>query len=100
MVSMAQSGQKADVLFMDPPRAGSDKKFLSSVIRQKPEKIVYISCNPVTLKRDLEYLTGHGFQVRKTQPVDMFPFTDDVETVVWLSKGVADSKKIRGEFSL
>ncbi len=100
MVSMAQSSQKADVLFMDPPRAGSDKKFLSSVIRQKPEKIVYISCNPVTLKRDLEYLTGHGFQVRKTQPVDMFPFTDDVETVVWLSKGVADSKKIRGEFSL
>lgn len=85
MVAMAESGQKADVLFMDPPRGGSDKKFLSCAARQKPEKIVYISCNPVTLKHDLEYLTGHGYQVCKIRPVDMFPFTDDVETVCLLS---------------
>ncbi len=85
MVSMAQKGEKAEVVFMDPPRGGSDKKFLSSAVKLSPKKIVYISCNPETLARDLKYLTGHGYRMEKAQGVDMFPFADDVETVCLLS---------------
>ena len=70
---------------MDPPRGGSDKKFLSSAVKLSPKKIVYISCNPETLARDLKYLTGHGYRMEKAQGVDMFPFADDVETVCLLS---------------
>ena len=88
-----------DVLFVDPPRAGCDKKFLASVMRAKPKKVVYISCNPETLARDLAMMRGE-YVVRKIQPVDMFPGTRHVETVVLLSKGEVDSKKIRVEFSL
>ena len=86
MVEMAEKGQSADVVFMDPPRAGSDEKFLSSVAKMKPAKVVYISCNPVTLKRDLEYLKMKGYVAEKIQPVDMFPFTEHVETVALLVK--------------
>ena len=85
MVDMAEDGQKADVVFMDPPRSGSDEKFLSSVVKLGPEKIVYVSCGPETLARDLQYLTKHGYEVRKIQPVDMFPFTEHCETVCLLS---------------
>jgi 23S rRNA (uracil1939-C5)-methyltransferase len=66
---------------MAPPRAGSDRKFLDSLIRLKPGKVVYVSCNPETLKRDLSYLTAHGYRAGKIQPVDMFPMTEHVETV-------------------
>ena len=100
MVEMADAGQKADVVFMDPPRAGSDEAFLSSLARLAPERIVYISCNPETQARDLEYLVQKGYQVQTIQPVDMFPHTNHVETVVLLSKGEIDSKKVRVEFSL
>ena len=86
MVKMAAAGQKADVVFMDPPRAGSDRKFLNSLLRLKPRKVVYISCNPETLKRDLGYLTGNGYRVKKIQPVDMFPMTEGIETVSLLSR--------------
>ncbi len=86
MVEMARQNEKADVLFMDPPRAGSDMKFLSSAVKLSPEKIVYISCNPETQKRDLLYLTKNGYKVRKIQPVDMFPHTAHVETVVLMSR--------------
>ena len=86
MVAMAERGAKADVVFMDPPRAGSDEKFLSSVRKLAPKKIVYISCNPETLERDLKYLTKYKYEVKKIQPVDMFPFTEHVETVVLLSQ--------------
>ena len=86
MVKMAARKQQADVVFMDPPRAGSDKRFLDSLLRLKPGKVVYVSCNPETLQRDLKYLTGNGYRVRKIQPVDMFPMTEHVETVVLLSK--------------
>ena len=55
--NMAENGEHADVVFMDPPRTGSDKKFMSSVIKLNPSRIVYISCGPETLARDLEYLT-------------------------------------------
>lgn len=94
MVQMAAQGQKADVVLMDPPRAGSDEKFLNSLIKTAPDRVVYVSCNPVTLARDLEYLVKRGYRADKIQPVDMFPMTGHVETVVLLSKGEMDSKKV------
>lgn len=85
MVEMAKAGEKADVVFMDPPRAGSDMNFLSSVVRLAPKKIVYISCNPETQARDLAYLVKNGYQCKKIQPVDMFPHTAHVECVALLT---------------
>ena len=85
MTAMAQKGQKADVVFMDPPRAGSNEKFLSSLVKLSPGRIVYISCGPETLARDLKYLVKNGYQVQKIQPVDMFPFTNHVETVILMT---------------
>ena len=64
MVDLAEKGGKADVVFMDPPRAGSDEAFLSSVVKLAPEKVVYISCNPETQARDLKYLTGKAIGQR------------------------------------
>lgn len=84
MLEMAKDRQKADVVFMDPPRAGSDEKFLSSLVRLLPQRIVYISCNPETQERDMKYLTKNGYTAKAIQPVDMFPFTHHVETVVQL----------------
>ncbi|MDD6146439.1 MAG: 23S rRNA (uracil(1939)-C(5))-methyltransferase RlmD [Oscillospiraceae bacterium] len=86
MVDMAKSGEKIDVVFMDPPRKGSDMPFLKSLVTLKPEKVVYISCNIETQERDLNYLCRNGYQVKKIQPVDMFPHTGHVETVVLLSR--------------
>jgi len=87
MVDMARAGQKADVVIMDPPRAGSDKKFLTSVMTLAPKRIVYVSCNPETLARDLKFLTAKGkYAVKKIQPVDMFPHTNHVECVVLLTR--------------
>ena len=83
---MAQSGARADVVILDPPRAGSDKRFLSSLCRLAPERVVYVSCNPETLARDLDDLTAHDYRVTKIQPVDMFPHTEHIETVVQLSR--------------
>ena len=85
MLGMAQDGERADIVFMDPPRAGSDECFLSSLVTLAPKKIVYISCNPETQQRDLRFLTKRGYKVEKIQPVDMFPHTNHVETVVLLS---------------
>lgn len=92
MLGMKERGEKCDVLFMDPPRAGSDKKFLSCAVALSPDKIVYISCNPETQRRDMFYLVKNGYKVRKIQPVDMFPFTSHVETVVLMGKTVTRSK--------
>lgn len=86
MVAMAAKNQKMDVVFMDPPRAGSDDKFLASIVKLGPKKVVYISCNPVTLERDLKYLVKHKYEVKKIQPVEMFPFTEHVETVCLMSR--------------
>ena len=86
MVAMKEQGEKCDVLFMDPPRAGSDRKFLSCAVSLAPKKIVYISCNPETQQRDLFYLIKNGYKVKRIQPVDMFPYTAHVETVVLLTK--------------
>lgn len=85
MTQMAEQGEHADVVFLDPPRAGSDEAFLSSVAALAPERVVYISCNPETLARDLKFLTKKGYQAEKAEAVDMFPFTEEVETVVKLS---------------
>ena len=78
--------QKVDVVFMDPPRSGSTETFLSSVVALSPKKVVYVSCGPDTLARDLAYLTRHGYKVNQIQPVDMFGYTEHVENVVLLSK--------------
>ena len=84
MLGMAQDGEKADIVFMDPPRAGSDECFLSSLVTLAPKKVVYISCNPETQQRDLHFLTKRGYKVEKIQPVDMFPHTNHIETVCLL----------------
>lgn len=97
---MAQQGERMDVVFLDPPRAGSTPEFLQAVCQLAPERVVYISCNPETQRRDLEYLTARGWKASFIQPVDLFPHTEHVETVVLLSKGEIDSKKVRVEFSL
>ena len=86
MVDMANAGEHCDVLFMDPPRAGSDTAFLSCALTLAPRRIVYVSCNPETLARDLNFLTKRGYRAEKIQPVDMFPHTDHVECVVRLDK--------------
>ena len=88
MVELVEQKEKVDVVLMDPPRAGSDEAFLSSVVRLAPGKIVYVSCNPETLARDLKYLTRHGYQAVECQPVDMFPWTKHIEAIVSLQREI------------
>ena len=90
LLRMAEARQPLDVLFMDPPRSGSDENFLRAVCTLAPKRVVYISCNPTTLARDLAYLTKHGFRALRATPVDMFPCTEHVETVVLLSQQKPD----------
>lgn len=85
LVEMTGQGAKVDVVLMDPPRSGSTEEFMSSVAQIGPERIVYVSCNPETLVRDLKYFKKKGYRVSKGVGVDMFPFTEHVETVVLLS---------------
>lgn len=86
MQRMAQDGMRPDVVFMDPPRAGSDRRFLESLLKTEPTRIVYVSCDPETMVRDMKILTAEQYRVRKIQPVDMFPFTEHIETVVLMSR--------------
>ncbi|WP_241152749.1 23S rRNA (uracil(1939)-C(5))-methyltransferase RlmD [Gordonibacter sp. Marseille-P4307] len=86
MRGLAAEGRSADVVFMDPPRAGSTEEFLDALAVLAPRRVVYISCNPVTQMRDLRYLAAKGYRVEKVQGVDMFPHTDHIETVALLSK--------------
>lgn len=86
MQSAAKNHIKVDTVFMDPPRAGSDSAFLSSLLELKPKKIVYISCNVETQARDLIYLCRREYKVRRIQPVDMFPHTGHVECVLLITK--------------
>jgi 23S rRNA (uracil1939-C5)-methyltransferase len=79
-----KEGNKADVLVVDPPRKGCDETFLQTVLEMKPKKIVYVSCNPATLARDLRILEDGGYQTLEVQPVDMFPHTTHVECVAQL----------------
>ena len=95
MVTFAQNKDvngDIDVVFMDPPRAGSDEAFLSSVVKLSPKRIVYISCNPETLARDLRYLRKHGYQAGEAYPYDMFPWSEHIETVCLLSNRKPDTK--------
>lgn len=92
--------EKPDYIVLDPPRDGIHPKALEKIIRYNVPQMVYISCKPTSLARDLEVLQARGYQVKKVQCVDMFPATGNIETVVLLSKGEIDSKKVRVEFSL
>ncbi len=94
------AGERADVVFMDPPRDGSTREFVDSVARMAPKRVVYVSCNPATMARDIGWFTANGYRPHSFTPVDMFPHTAHIETVVLLSKGEIDSKKVRVEFSL
>ena len=82
----AAAGERADVIFMDPPREGSTPQFIESVARMAPKRVVYVSCNPVTLARDLELLTRKGYQVESSTPVDLFPQTEHTEVVCSMVK--------------
>ena len=86
MEQMVNDGQRPDVVFMDPPRSGSDGRFIGSLLKTAPKRIVYVSCNPETLARDLDLLCQGGYKVRRIRPVDMFPYTQHVETVCLLSR--------------
>lgn len=90
LVQLAQNKEikTPDVIFMDPPRTGSDKNFLSALVKLSPRRIVYISCNPETLARDLFELRKGGYYPDMIQPVDMFPYTAHIECVVSLSKKI------------
>ena len=90
----------ADVIVVDPPRKGCDETLLETIVKMQPEKVVYVSCDSATLARDLKYLCANGYEIRMCRGVDQFPQSVHVETVVLLSKGKVDSKKIRVEFSL
>lgn len=86
LVEMAEQKAEVDVVMMDPPRSGSTEAFLDAVGTIKPSRVVYVSCNPDTLVRDLKYLTKKGYQVKKCVAVDMFPFTESCEAVCFLTR--------------
>lgn len=86
MHQLADQGKKIDIVFMDPPRSGSDEVFLEALVALRPERVVYVSCNPETLARDLGYLKKKGYRGVKGSCVDMFPFAEHVETVVLMSR--------------
>ncbi len=86
MPALLNKGVKPDVVLLDPPRAGCDKKVLAAIADVKPERIVYVSCNPASLARDMAFLTENGYKAEKAQPVDMFPMCAHVECVVLMSR--------------
>ena len=83
---MYKEGKTANVVVVDPPRKGCDEKVLDTIVSMKPDRVVYVSCNPSTLARDLAYLDERGYKCLEVQPVDMFPHTMHVETVVLLRR--------------
>ena len=97
---MYAEGTRADVIFVDPPRKGLEPSVIEAVCGMEPDRIVYVSCDPATLARDLKMFAQKGYGTGKINTVDMFCQTGHVETVVLLSKGEIDSKKVRVEFSL
>lgn len=83
---MYKEGKTANVVVVDPPRKGCDEKVLDTIVSMKPDRVVYVSCNPSTLARDLAYLNERGYKCLEVQPVDMFPHTMHVESVAKLEK--------------
>ncbi len=86
MERMAAEGKACDVVFMDPPRSGSTEQFMDSIAILKPKRVIYISCNPETLSRDLKYFSAIGYKCKTAAPVDMFPYTEEIECVAALSR--------------
>ena len=93
-------GGRPDVVCVDPPRKGLAEDVVDTIADMGPQRVVYVSCDPGTLGRDVKRFAGRGYTLKRAVAVDMFPRTAHVETVVLLSKGEVDSKKIRVEFSL
>ncbi len=94
MERLAASGERPDplVLLMDPPRAGSTPEFLAAACALAPQRIVYISCNPTTQARDVRQLVDSGYEIKAIRPVDMFPHTDHIESIVMLEKRASEPK--------
>ena len=88
------------MIVVDPPRKGCDEQCLSTMLAMRPERIVYVSCDSATLARDLRILVDGGYELQKVRAFDQFAHTGHVETVVLLSKGVVDSRKVKVDFSL
>lgn len=78
---LINKGERPDIVIIDPPRKGSDEKTLSAIVKASPERISYVSCNPATLARDAKFLTENGYELTSATPVDMFPFTEHIESV-------------------
>ena len=97
---LAAENLHPDVIVVDPPRKGCDLEVLQAIAAMAPKRLVMISCNSASLARDCKELEALGYHLEKAAPVDLFPRTTHVETVVLLSKGEIDSKKVRVEFSL
>ncbi len=86
-------GIKADVIVVDPPRKGCGEELLDVIAEMQCPRVVYVSCNPATLARDLKYLAGKGYVVGEVQPVDMFPHTGHVEAIILMTYCGSDKKK-------
>ena len=86
MAAGGEINERPDCIIMDPPRSGSTPKFIDAVSRLSPSKVVYISCGPESLLRDLKLFEKKGYEVKKIQPVDMFPFTHHCESVCLLRR--------------
>lgn len=95
-----RDGVRPEVIVVDPPRKGMDEAAVRALCGMAPDRAVYVSCNPATLARDITVFNSCGYELKCAEAVDMFPRTSHVETVVLLSKGEIDSKKVRVEFSL
>ncbi|MDO4198035.1 MAG: 23S rRNA (uracil(1939)-C(5))-methyltransferase RlmD [Erysipelotrichaceae bacterium] len=85
MKYLSDNDKRYSAVIMDPPRSGSDMKFMNSLVKMSPDKVIYISCNPVTLADNLKYLTKF-YEIKDIQPVDMFPYTEHIETVVCMTR--------------
>ena len=99
-LALEAQGIRPDVITVDPPRKGLNADTIEAITRMAPKRLVYVSCDPATLARDVALLKERGFRVEKAMAADLFPRCSHVETVVLLSKGEIDSKKVRVEFSL
>ena len=97
---LADRRTRPDVIVVDPPRKGVSADVIEAISAMAPQRVVYVSCDPATLARDLKLLTAAGYTLQTAEAFDLFPRCAHVETVVLLSKGEVDSKKIRVEFSL